>query len=147
MRHDEMVERLRAIAATVDAPPPVVGAAARAALSMRRFDGELAELMLDSELAGTALVRDESDGVRLLSFETPTVSIELQIEDLGDRLVLRGLVSGASGDAVVETSGRPYTAPIDDRGWFTVDDLPRGAVRVRVVAHDGTPVTTSWASA
>jgi len=148
MNHDDevLIGRLRAIAALVDDPPSWLDQTARAALSTRRLDGELAELMLDSDLSQTALVRAAEDGVRLLSFETASVSIELQIEDVDGRLTLRGLVSGASGEAVIEMASESRIVPISAQGWFVVVDLPRGAVRVRLRALDGTTVTTSWVS-
>lgn len=148
MNHDDevLMGRLRAIVSSVDDPPSWLSQAAQAALSTRRLDGELAELMLDSEFSQTALVRAADDGVRLLSFETSSVSIELQIEDVTGRLTLRGLVSGASGDAVIEMASESRVVPISADGWFVVDDLPRGAVRVWLRAHDGTKVTTSWVS-
>jgi hypothetical protein len=148
MNHDDevLLDRLRAIAAIVDDPPPWLDQAARAALSWRILDTELAELMLDSDLSQAALVRAADNGVRLLSFETASVSVELQIEDVDGRLTLRGLVSGASGDAIVEMASGSRVVPINAQGWFVVDDLPRGAIRVRLRALDGTTVTTSWVS-
>lgn len=142
---EELLTALREAAAQADPVPDLVVRSARAALSTRDVDAELAELTLDSsQLAG--VVRAEGDDVRLLSFETPQVSIELQVEYVHGRVALRGLVAGASGEAVVEVSGGRHTCPIDEEGWFTANGLPRGATRVRVTAADGTAVTTSWAS-
>jgi len=143
---DVLLDRLRSIASIVDDPPPWLDQAARAALSRRRLDAELAELMLDSDLSQAALVRAGDDGVRLLSFETASVSVELQIEDVSGQLTLRGLVSGASGDAIVEMISGSRVVPISEHGWFVAGDLPRGAIRVRLHAIDGTAVTTSWVS-
>lgn len=139
-----LMARLRQIAEVVDDPPPLLDMLARSALASRRLDGELAELVGDSAWDPGALVRAADDGVRLLSFETPSVSVELQLEELEGRLILRGLVSGASGNAIVDTTAGSQTAPIDAQGWFSVNDLPRGAVRVRLQALDSTIVTTSW---
>jgi hypothetical protein len=148
MNHDDevLLDRLRVIASIVDDPPRWLDQAACAALSTRRLDDELAELMLDSDISQAALVRAADDGVRLLSFETASVSIELQIEDVDGQLTLRGLVSGASGEAIVEMASGSRIVPISAQGWFVVGDLPRGAVRVRLRALDGTAVTTSWVS-
>lgn len=142
---EELLTALREAAAQADPVPDLVLRSARSALSTRDVDAELAELTLDSsQLAG--VVRAEGDDVRLLSFETPQVSIELQVEYVQSRVALRGLVAGASGEAVVEVAGERHTCPIDEEGWFTATGLPRGATRVRVTAADGTAVTTSWAS-
>lgn len=147
MNHDEvLMDRLRSIARTVDDPPAWLRQLAEAALATRRIDGELAELMMDSQASQGALVRAADDAVRLLSFETSTVSVELQLEEVDERLNLRGLVTGASGEAVVETFSEARTVPINAEGWFEARDLPRGAIRLRLRSLDGSTVTTTWVS-
>lgn len=142
---EELLAALREAAAQADPVPELVLRNARAALSTRDLDAELAELTLDSDQLESA-VRADGDDVRLLSFETPHVSIELQVEYDRGRVGLRGLVTGASGPAEVEVGGERHVCPIDEEGWFTVSGLPRGATRVRVTGPDGRPVTTGWAS-
>ncbi|MFD1149624.1 hypothetical protein [Saccharothrix hoggarensis] len=146
MNDDEFLERLRRAAAAVDPVPDLVTRGAQAALSTRRVDEELAELVADSELLAGGQVRAADDDVRLLSFEGAGVSVELQVEYAGGLVSLRGLVSGASGEAVVEVAGERRAAPIDEEGWFVASGLPRGATRVRVTAVDGTAVVTRWTS-
>ena len=143
---DELIERLRRIAEEIDAPPELVAESARAAFLTRRLDEELAELLRDSEHATSQLVRGETSGPRVLSFETAAVSLELQIEAAAGRVTLSGVVSGASGEATIETTTvEPRTAPIDESGWFRVEDLPaEAALRVHVTAADGRAVTTGW---
>jgi hypothetical protein len=81
----------------------------------------------------------------VLSFETAAVSLELQIEEAAGRITLSGVVSGSSGEATIETTAaEPRTSQIDESGWFRVEDLPTGALRVHVTAADGRAVTTSW---
>ncbi|GAA3733633.1 hypothetical protein GCM10022225_14790 [Plantactinospora mayteni] len=140
---DDLVGRLRAIAVRVDPPPEVVAELARAALSTRRIDAVLAELVQDSTTEMPALARGADEQLRLLSFEHGTVSIELQVHSTGDTVSIRGLVGGATGDVTVETPGGSRSTPIDDEGWFTVDGLAAGLLRLRVPAGD-TTVTTSW---
>jgi hypothetical protein len=142
---EELMARLREIAAVVDPPPGIVEEQARAAFSTRLIEFRLAELLQDSASTASA-VRAEDQRLRLLSFQTATVSIELQVDYVGERLVLRGLVVGASGDVEVETAAELRRAPLDAEGWFVVDDVPVGTVRIRLRAEDGTPVTTSWVS-
>jgi len=142
---DELLARLRRAADAADPVPDLVRLSAQAAFATRRIDEELADLVLDSELVAPGQVRAADDDVRLLSFEAPGVSVELQIEHASGRVSLRGLVSGAVGEAVVEIAGERRTAPIDDEGWFVVAGLPRGATRVRVTAEDGREITTGWA--
>jgi hypothetical protein len=142
---DDLIARLREIAAVVDAPPAHVEASARAALSTRLIGYELAELLGDSAVAADA-VRSDDQRLRLLSFQTATVALELQVDYVGGRLSLRGEVAGASGEVEVETVGERRRATIDADGWFVVDDVPCGTVRIRLRADDGTPVSTSWVS-
>ncbi len=144
---DELMERLRRIAGAIDAPSDLVAETARAAFSTRHLDEELATLLHDSDLAAPQQVRGAPAGPRSLAFETGTVDLQLQIEDAPAGLTLSGVVSGASGDATIETTEATYTARIDNRGWFRVADLRPGALRVHVTAADGTRVTTSWISA
>jgi hypothetical protein len=142
---DELMEHLRRIASEVDAAPDLVTESARAAFSTRRLDDELAELLHDSGVTTSAAVRGAQPGPRLLSFESGEVSLELQIEEVHGRLVLRGIAIGTVGDAEVETTTTgPHVAAIDHQGWFRVETLPVEALRVRVRAANGTAVTTSW---
>lgn len=136
--NDELLDRLRQIASKVDAVPSHVELTAQAALSTRRLDEELAELVHDS-LHAPELVRDEGD-VRMLSFEAGDVSVELQL----DGETIRGLVTGASGEVTIECrQGSSTTATVDDNGWFTTP-RPNRTARIRLRADDGTVIVTSW---
>ena len=148
IRDDQLIARLAGLAEQVDPPPEMVFEAARAAFGMRRIDAELAELVLDSAVdAGPVLVRGtETDAVRMLSFETDTVSIEVQVSEVNGLRSLLGLVSGALGPVDVETAHGRHSVVLDDLGRFSVADVPPGTVRLHLVAENGTPVTTSWVS-
>ncbi|MFI6102136.1 hypothetical protein ACIA8G_41850 [Lentzea sp. NPDC051213] len=135
MNDDDFLTELRAAADEFDPVPAGVLRDASAALALRALDAELAELV-ESE----ALVR--GDGPVLLAFESERVTVNLEIS--GD--VVRGLVIGAAGEAVVETPRSRRAVPISD-GWFTVTEVPSGMVRIRVTAVDGTPVVTQWTRA
>jgi hypothetical protein len=140
-----LLDRLRQLAAELDDPPDYVDRAARAALSTRRLDHQLAQLIADSAQIRPA-TRAGEPSIRLLTFETATVSLELQVDEVAGRRSVRGHVAGAAGEAVVETSSDTRTAAIDQRGWFAVDDLPAGVIRIRLQAADGTAVITGWVS-
>jgi hypothetical protein len=140
----ELMADLRRIAAVADPVPGDVTAFAHAALATRRLDEELAALLLDSALAGADAVRAGESDVRLLSFETSAVTLELQVEHEGGRISLRGLAVGTTGPAEVETPGQRRSVVIDQDGWFTARDLPAGPARVHVRAAGGGPVVTGW---
>jgi hypothetical protein len=134
MNDDDFLEVLRAAADEFDPVPAGVVRDASAALALRTLDAELAELV-----EAEALVR--GDGPLTLAFESERVAINLEIDDD----VVRGLVTGAEGEAVVETPRSRRAVPITD-GRFAATEVPRGLVRVRVTAADGTPVVTRWAT-
>jgi hypothetical protein len=133
MNDDEFLDVLRAAADEFDPVPAGVLRDASAALALRSLDAELAELV-----ESDALVR--GDEPVTLAFESDHVTVNLEITDG----VVRGFVTGAEGEAVVETPRSRRAVPIAD-GWFTAAEVPSGLVRVRVTAVDGTPVVTEWA--
>jgi hypothetical protein len=133
MNDDDFLDVLRAAADEFDPVPEGVLRDGSAALALRSLDAELAELV-ESE----ALVR--GDGPLSLAFESDRVTVSLEVVDD----VVRGFVTGAEGEAVVETPRSRRAVPITD-GWFMVTEVPPGLVRIRVTALDGTPVVTQWA--
>jgi predicted transcriptional regulator len=141
---DDMVDRLRRIALEVDGPPGLMRESALAALSLRCLDGELVRLVSDSAVDAGMQVRGADEPVRLLSFETAEVSIELQVREVDGRMAVRGLVAGVVGEVRAETPQGSRTVPVDADGWFHVDDLPPEVFRLHARALDGTAVTTSW---
>jgi hypothetical protein len=132
MNDDDFLDVLRAAADEFDPVPAGVLRDASAALALRTLDAELAELVEEE-----ALVR--GDGPLTLAFESARVTVSLEISDD----VVRGLVTGAEGEAVVETPRSRRAVPITD-GWFIATEVPPGLVRVRVTTPDGTPVVTQW---
>jgi hypothetical protein len=122
--------------------PEIVIDDGRAALLTRALDAELAELLLDSALE-SAQVRGDQDRVRLLSFQAGEVSLEVQLEDFGDEVGVRGLVDGASGAVEAELRDEHRSLAVDDEGVFDAR-LPRGAARFRLRSHGGTVITTGW---
>ncbi|XVV06471.1 hypothetical protein ACQPW3_14190 [Actinosynnema sp. CA-248983] len=141
MDDDELVERLRSIANRVDPVPAWVQLAAQAALSTRRMDEELAELVRDS-WESPQLVRSEEDA-HVLAFEAGDVSVDVQAEAGG----LRALVGGVSGEVVVETPVGQVRVGIGADGWVVVPELPHPTVRLRLTREDGRAVVTPWFTA
>jgi hypothetical protein len=142
---DALLARLGGIAATVDPVPELVTRAGYAALSTRRLDEELAELLMDSELVEAGRLRAAGDRTRVLSFATETVSLELQVEGDGEQKALRGFVSGVAGevriDVVIENATQSQDVSVDDEGWFVLTPIPSGALRVRLTTGTGAAIT------
>lgn len=148
--HDDdlLLGELRAAASRLDPLPDDVVAGARSAFIWRDIDAELAEL--------TAVTADEGagsmvgTGVRggaptLLSFESGSLGIELEVLDEGDgRRVLGQLDPPRGGRVDVRHRGGSVEATVDDRGRFSVHGLAAGPVSLRFRASDGAPVDTDW---
>ena len=140
---EELMARLRHVAAEVDAPPELVEESARAAFLTRRLDAELAELVSDSDLTKSGV---RGAGPRALAFELRDLTLELQLEEGLDGLAVRGMVIGTTGPVRVEvdTPSATRTTETDEHGWFSVADVPRGPVRVRLQPSDDVEVSTGW---
>jgi hypothetical protein len=142
---EEILADLRRIAAHVDPVPLEVLETARAALSLHRLDIALIELVRDSASDGVGLVavRGDSD-VRMVSFEFPPISVELQVTE---RDGLRELVAHVSGmdlaTARVETETGGRDVDVDD-GTIVVEQVPAGLVRLYLTSREGYSYVTSW---
>jgi hypothetical protein len=146
-----LFERLRHVVARIDPPPALAYELGRAAFTTRALDAELAELISDSATDADALlgVRHGSAGaaVRLLTFESQRLDVELELTVRAGRSSLLGQVAGLPiGQVRVETCCGELAVPIDRTGCFCLPDLPAGRFRVHLVGRDGTPVTTAWAT-
>lgn len=140
----EIENRLRQIADVLDEPPSIVAELARAAFETRDLDAELAVLTADSAFDDLELVRSVQAEPRMVSFETDSITVELQIDQVGEQLTVRGLVVGAVGEVVLDSGDQRTSAQLDDRGWFLVEGVPAGALRLRLHGVDGGNVTTEW---
>jgi hypothetical protein len=143
-----MLVRLGAVLDELDPMPSEVLSEGRALFGLRRLDEELAELVRDSaeDRSGLLAVRGEGD-VRLISFETGPVTVELQVTERG---AVRDLVAQVTGTALVgaevETSAGRRDIPIED-SLFTVEDIPAGFLRLRLHTVAGRHLVTSWVRA
>jgi hypothetical protein len=145
---EAMLIRLGAVLDELDPMPSEVLSEGRALFGLRRLDEELAELVRDSAEDRSRLlaVRGEGD-VRLISFETGPVTVELQVTERG---AVRDLVAQVTGTALVgaevETSAGRRDIPIED-SLFTVEDIPAGFLRLRLHTVAGRHLVTSWVRA
>jgi hypothetical protein len=140
-----LMVRLRDVIDVVDPVPADTIAGAKALFGLRRLDEELAEIVRDSaEEHGRLLAVRGAGDVRLISFETGPVAVELQVTDRGQ---VRDLVAQIAGTTVpraeVETPGGRRSAPVGD-GLFTLEDVPAGLLRLRLFTADGAELVTSW---
>ena len=141
---EALLARLRRIAAEADPVPEMVIQAARSAFGLRELD---AELVRDSAVDVPATtVRGAAP--RLLSFEFGDVAVECEITERALRRDILGQLVGANaaGVAAEVPGAAAVTVPVDERGRFSVRDLPAGPVRLRCRLADGTTVVTSWAA-
>jgi hypothetical protein len=145
---DELEALLRDLAAEHDAVPEHVTASAKAAWEMRDLDARLATLVADSWRDQPAVATRDSVGtLRMLTFTSDGASIEVDVETdavTGTRR-LRGFVTGADGDLVIERGRTRITVPLDE-GRFDVEGLAAGPARLSVLDDSGTRVVTTWVS-
>ena len=145
---DELEALLRDLAAEHDSVPEHVTASAKAAWEMRDLDARLATLVADSWRDQPAVATRDSVGtVRMLTFTSDGASIEVDVETdavTGTRR-LRGFVTGADGDLVVERGASRILVPVVD-GQFDVEGLEPGPTRLSVLGADGRRVVTTWVS-
>ncbi len=147
--HDDeaLLERLRAVCEEVDPVPDLVVEAARAALTLRRLDAELAELVLDSadEPAGAIAVRAAGlADIRMLSFAAGPLSVELQVTERdGGRHLVAHVTGVELAAAVLETAAGRRDLDTDD-GVLIAEHVPAGRVRFYLTTVHGAAYVTSW---
>jgi hypothetical protein len=141
---DDLLDQLRAIGESIDPTPSLVTDLAYAAFETRDLDAELAALTADSALDTAHLVRGAAvASPRMISFEAESVTVELQVERGDDAAQLRGFVVGATG-VTLETATDRRPVQLDEHGWFLIEDVPFGALRLRLKRPDGRSVSTEW---
>lgn len=146
---EALFAELKATISRIDPVPAGVEAAARAALSWRTIDAELAALTYDTLVEGdrtVAAVR-HSDTPRLLTFEGTTLSVEVEAIEVGQRRRLVGqLVPPQAAKVEIAHRGGEERVDADEIGRFAADDLLPGPVRVRCLTRGsgGRTFETPW---
>ncbi len=145
---DELESLLRDLAAQHDAVPEHVTAAAKASWELRDLDSRIATLVADSWRDQPAVAtRDSLGTLRMLTFTSDGASIEVDVETdsiTGTRR-MRGFVTGADGDLVIERGRTRITVPLVD-GQFDVEGLAPGPARLSVLDPTGGRIVTTWVS-
>lgn len=144
---DRLLRRLREIANRCDPVPPSVRAAARSAFTWRTVDAELALLAYDSALEHSvgAGVRGPVTA-RVLTFETPDISIELEVGGEAENLRVLGQVApGQLTEIELHQAGAVRSVSTDALGRFSVSGLRRGPLQLRCRPDGATSiVATDW---
>ena len=140
MTDDDLMLGLRN-ALSPDPVPSAVIEAARASLTWRSVDDELAELLSDS--ADLALTGVRGTGDRRLSFEAPQLVIEFVLVPGPRGSRLEGQLAPA-GPARIEVRHGSETTEIDadDHGRFVLDGVRNGPLALRVLRDGDAPVRT-----
>jgi hypothetical protein len=145
---DPILAELRRLATRVDPVPDKVAAYARAALGWRRIDAELAELLVDSQLAASSSTRTVSANERTLTFRASDLDIDVELQLGEDEVQLLGQLAPADPaeiDAQRDDGTVVATTEADDLGRFRLS--LRAGTRIRLVVrrpHPAPPVETSW---
>ena len=149
-RVDEpLIEELRRAANRFDPPPLPVLEAARASLSWRTIDAELAALTFDSSIDQPATELRGGEGPRLMTFAAPGLDIEVEVSRVGPRRQLVGqVVPIRTAHIEVHHGGGVETVQADQLGRFSVEAISAGPVRLRCRLDTPTArrVVTQWMS-
>lgn len=149
---DILLDELRRLFAAVDPIPVPVRIAARAAIEWRTLDAELAALVSDSTVDEPVLAVRGSAEPRMLTFEAPDLTIELEAEAAGpgELRLLGQLVPPQPAQIAVCHGDELVVTHADEHGRFAADGVGSGPVSLRC-RLDGEPgggrlVETAWLS-
>jgi hypothetical protein len=148
---NRLLADLRRVAAEADPVPEIVVAAARAAITTRDLDSEVAALVADStetrgeDPAAPEPVRADPAQSRMLSFAGGGLQVDLEVTQRGAVTDVIGQLTGApvAGCVLEYAGGRQPLSP-DELGRFVATGIRPGPLRVRCRSATGGSVTTSW---
>lgn len=145
-RDRALIEQLRDTL-RADVVPEAVTDAAKAALSWRRIEAELAELLSDSALDAEPALARGAALVRSVSFSAGKTIVELEVHHDRDRRTLLGQLSPAATWTVeVQLADGGAADPVraDLLGRFRIALQRGGTIRLRLTATDGAVIETAW---
>ncbi len=138
---DQLLAVLRAALEEIDRVPDEAVSAAVAAFDLGGVDGELAELITDSLVDEPANgLRHAGDQGRIVAFETPALSLELDFEPGGSSLI--GHLDPPGAAVELEIGGQRRAVAVDELGRFRVE-IGEGRLRFHLVTPGGR-VVTPW---
>jgi hypothetical protein len=147
---DKLLDELRRVLGAIDPIPESVRFAARAAIEWRTIDAELAALVSDSTVDEPVLAIRGDATPRILTFEAPELTIELEAEPVaGGLLRLVGqLVPPQPAQIAIRHGEDVIATHADDRGCFVADGAQPGPISVRCrldgETGEGRLVETAW---
>jgi hypothetical protein len=144
---EALIEQLRT-ALSAEVAPASVTEFAKAALTWRRIDAELAELLSDSALDGEPALARGVAVVRSVSFSAGETIIELEVHPDGKRRTLLGQLSPATQRTIAiqyAEGAESASALSDELGRFRITLDHGGTVRLRITEDEsGTAIETAW---
>ena len=132
-RDAALLRQFRDLVKRTDPIPGHVADAARASLDWRRIDAELAELTYDmaTDPERLAAVRGD-DGPRALTFEASGLTIELEVQHVGEtRRLLGQIVPPQAASVELRHATGQVAVEADQHGRFSAGGLPSGPVSLR----------------
>jgi hypothetical protein len=146
-RDEALIEQLRT-AFAAEAVPGRVTEAAKAALTWRRVDAELAELLSDSAVDAEPALARGGAVVRSVSFSAGQTIVELEVHPDGERRTLLGQLSPAARRPIViqhADGSESASAQSDELGRFRITLEGGGTVRLRIADDQAdTAIETAW---
>jgi hypothetical protein len=149
---DELFRRLTEMLSPQHNPPASVTELAKQSFGLRTVDAELAALVADSEVHGTAAAVRGSQTIsapRLLTYQTTGLLVELEVGAAeGRRRILGELLPEGEATIEVRQPGAPGSrfVEVDPEGRFVVDGLRTGPFSLTCRRPGRSPVTTEWTS-
>jgi hypothetical protein len=137
---------LRAVFDAVDPVPPEVTSVAYGAMAFRTIDAEIGRLVADTADDLVGQVRDDRPTSRLVTFQSPSLVIEVEVADTGDdhRRMLGQLIAPAAATVTAQWPDGETTVAADALGRFVVEGVPAGPVRLRCERSEEPEVVTGW---
>ncbi|WP_146779083.1 hypothetical protein [Actinomadura craniellae] len=144
MNDDELMDRVRAVFATLEPVPGGVRAAGLAAFGFRDPDAALLELTTELTAAGPATgVRGGRP--RAFTFTGTGLAVEVEVTGEGRSLEIVGqLVPPGPAQVRVRCSTGELTCRVDAAGQFAVTGVPAGPVSLLFRLPDAASIVTSW---